>query len=139
MGRAAAAGKTEKKEHLLAETDDMWVALRHKHFADAINEITRTMAEFQQKNKAAAYKQGAGGDGSLDLRNMKNLVSSLPQYRYSFTAYDTNWNASGSSTLDVISTSVCHLLSHSRCCFPAQLVNIRTAQLVLKPAVCRGV
>ena len=75
------AGKTEKKEHLLAETDDMWVALRHKHFADATNEITRTMDEFRQKNKAAAYKQGAGGDGALDLRNMKNLVSSLPQYR----------------------------------------------------------
>lgn len=77
----ASAGKTEKKEHLLAETDDMWVALRHKHFADATNEITRTMDEFRQKNKAAAYKQGAGGDGALDLRNMKNLVSSLPQYR----------------------------------------------------------
>lgn len=80
-GETSAAGKTEKKEHLLAETDDMWVALRHKHFADATNEITRTMDEFRQKNKAAAYKQGAGGDGSLDLRNMKNLVSSLPQYR----------------------------------------------------------
>lgn len=67
----------------------MWVALRHKHFADATNEITRTMDEFRQKNKAAAYKQGAGGDGALDLRNMKNLVSSLPQYRYGRTAVKT--------------------------------------------------
>lgn len=57
------------------------MALRHKHFADATNEITRTMDEFRQKNKAAAYKQGAGADGALDLRNMKTLVSSLPQYR----------------------------------------------------------
>ena len=75
------AGKTEKKEHLLAETDDMWVALRHKHFAAATIEITRTLDEFRSKNKAAAYKQGGGGDGALDMRNMKNLVSSLPQYR----------------------------------------------------------
>lgn len=75
------AGKTEKKEHLLAETDDMWVALRHKHFAAATIEITRTLDEFRAKNKAAAYKQGGGGDGALDMRNMKNLVSSLPQYR----------------------------------------------------------
>lgn len=75
------AGKTEKKEHLLAETDDMWVALRHKHFAAATIEITRTLDEFRAKNKAAAYKQGSGGDGALDMRNMKNLVSSLPQYR----------------------------------------------------------
>ena len=75
------AGKTEKKEHLLAETDDMWVALRHKHFAAATIEITRTLDEFRAKNKAAAYKEGGSGDGALDMRNMKNLVSSLPQYR----------------------------------------------------------
>ena len=75
------AGKTEKKEHLLAESDDMWVALRHKHFAAATIEITRTLDEFRAKNKAAAYKQGNGGDGALDMRNMRSLVSSLPQYR----------------------------------------------------------
>lgn len=76
-----AAGKTEKKEHLLAESDDMWVALRHKHFAAATIEITRTLDEFRAKNKAAAYKQGNGSDGTLDMRNMRSLVSSLPQYR----------------------------------------------------------
>ena len=67
---------------MLAESDDMWVALRHKHFAAATIEITRTLDEFRAKNKAAAYKQGSGGDGGLDMRNMRSLVSSLPQYRY---------------------------------------------------------
>lgn len=70
---------------MLAESDDMWVALRHKHFAAATIEITRTLDEFRAKNKAAAYKQGSGGDGGLDMRNMRSLVSSLPQYRYAKT------------------------------------------------------
>ena len=70
----------EKKEHLLAETDEMWVSLRHKHFAEATQEITRMLDDFRQKNKAAAYKGGNDG-GGLDMRNMRNLVSSLPQYR----------------------------------------------------------
>eukprot|EP00891_Asterochloris_glomerata_P007891 jgi/Astpho2/7891/gw1.00118.18.1_t len=74
------AGKMEKKEHLLAETDEMWVSLRHKHFAEATQEITRMLDDFRQKNKAAAYKGGNDG-GGLDMRNMRNLVSSLPQYR----------------------------------------------------------
>ena len=121
MERAADAGKTEKKEHLLAETDDMWVALRHKHFADATNEITRTMDEFRQKNKAAAYKQGAGGDGALDLRNMKNLVSSLPQYRCSFTARQRN--VSHSSTFIVLHRlSVCCSMHAETCSMLCDLI-----------------
>lgn len=63
----------------------MWVALRHKHFAAATIEITRTLDEFRAKNKAAAYKQGGTGDGALDMRNMRSLVSSLPQYRSAAT------------------------------------------------------
>ena len=75
-----AAGKLEKKEHLLAESDDIWVALRHKHVAAATIEISKSFNDFMAKNKAAAYK-GSGGDGGLDMRIMRGLVSSLPQYR----------------------------------------------------------
>lgn len=75
------AGKTEKKEHVLGESDEMWVALRHKHFAAVTQEIKGTMSEFLQKNKAATYKKGAAADGSFDTKNIKSLASSLPQYR----------------------------------------------------------
>jgi syntaxin-binding protein 1 len=75
-------GKMEKKEHLLSESDTMWVQLRHKHFAEATQVIANTLDDFRQKNRAAAYKQGGNSDGdALDMRSMRNLVSSLPQYR----------------------------------------------------------
>lgn len=37
---SANAGQVEEKQHVLNEKDSMWVDLRHKHFADAINDIS---------------------------------------------------------------------------------------------------
>ena len=65
--------------------------LRHLHFAGASLRLTRAMDEFAQKHKAAGgygkNKGGnaggatGGGNATLDMRGMRSLVQSLPQYR----------------------------------------------------------
>jgi syntaxin-binding protein 1 len=73
-------GRSEAKEHLLDERDELWLKLRHEHFASAASQITRLLDEFRSKHKAANYK-GAGDGTGLDMRGMRSLVQSLPQYR----------------------------------------------------------
>ncbi|KAK9819584.1 hypothetical protein WJX72_000024 [[Myrmecia] bisecta] len=76
-------GKIEQKEHVLGESDDLWVDLRHKHFAAASLEISKMLEDFRAKNKVASYKNASDGGGaaSLDTRDMRRLAQSLPQYR----------------------------------------------------------
>eukprot|EP00884_Botryococcus_braunii_P006265 jgi/Botrbrau1/1563/Bobra.0107s0050.1 len=74
------AGRSETKEHLLDERDELWLKLRHQHFAAAAAHITQSLDEFRSKHKAANYKGGGDGSG-LDMRGMRSLVQSLPQYR----------------------------------------------------------
>jgi len=57
------------------------VELRHKHFGFASQRVAQLLDEFRAKNRTAAtYKGGADG-GALDMRAMRGLVASLPQYR----------------------------------------------------------
>jgi Sec1 family len=76
---APAAGQLQEKEHLLNEKDGLWLALRHRHFADACAEIASRMDEFRSKNAAA---RRTGNEDALDVRNMRRLVQALPQYRW---------------------------------------------------------
>ena len=57
-----------------------WVELRHKHFGFASQRVATLLDEFRAKNRAASYKGGADGS-ALDMRAMRGLVASLPQYR----------------------------------------------------------
>ena len=54
--------------------------LRHKHFGFASQRVATLLDEFRAKNRAASYKGGADGS-ALDMRAMRGLVASLPQYR----------------------------------------------------------
>lgn len=63
---------------MLNEKDGLWLALRHRHFADACAEIAGRMDEFRSKNAAA---RRTGAEDALDVRNMRRLVQALPQYR----------------------------------------------------------
>lgn len=89
-------GRSEAKEHLLDERDELWLKLRHEHFASAASQITRNLDEFRTKHKAANYK-GAGDGSGLDMRGMRSLVQSLPQYRYK-RFYTGNKSSSNSSS-----------------------------------------
>jgi syntaxin-binding protein 1 len=71
-------GQLQEKEHMLNEKDGLWLALRHRHFADACAEIAGRMDEFRSKNAAA---RRTGAEDALDVRNMRRLVQALPQYR----------------------------------------------------------
>ncbi|BDA46397.1 probable protein transport Sec1a [Coccomyxa sp. Obi] len=75
-----AGGKMESKEHILDERDELWVELRHRHFAEATSRIANMMDEFKAKNRAASYR-GGGGNDAMDMRAMRQLVQGLPQYR----------------------------------------------------------
>lgn len=55
--------------------------LRHLHFAEASKRLTNMLDEFRQKQAAASYRSGGGNADAMDMRNMRNLVQSLPQYR----------------------------------------------------------
>jgi hypothetical protein len=55
--------------------------LRHLHFAEATKRLTNMMDDFRKKHAAASYGGGAGKSDSMDMRGMRNLVQSLPQYR----------------------------------------------------------
>ena len=57
-----------------------WVELRHKHFGFASQRVATLLDEFRAKNRVASYKGGADGS-ALDMRAMRGLVASLPQYR----------------------------------------------------------
>ena len=65
--------------HTLSEKDSMWLELRHRHFADACNDISGQMESFRTKNAAARHRSGGGGQ--LDVRDMRRLVQALPQFR----------------------------------------------------------
>ncbi|KAL4529037.1 hypothetical protein Ndes2526B_g06871 [Nannochloris sp. 'desiccata'] len=71
-------GKTEPKEHVLDERDDMHVDLRHRHFAAASLRISSAMDDLRAQSRLA----GRGSSvGQLDLKGMSKLVQALPQYR----------------------------------------------------------
>lgn len=57
------------------------VELRHLHFAEASTRLTNMLDEFRRKQAAASYRSGGGNADAMDMRNMRNLVQSLPQYR----------------------------------------------------------
>ncbi|KAI8914350.1 Sec1-like protein [Gorgonomyces haynaldii] len=65
------------------ENDPIWILIRHWHFAEAVDYIRNAFQKFISENKAAA--QALGGDSNsqgLDsLKQMKDTLSSLPQFQ----------------------------------------------------------
>ncbi|KAK9906798.1 hypothetical protein WJX75_008240 [Coccomyxa subellipsoidea] len=76
-----AGGKVESKEHILDERDELWVELRHQHFAEVTQRIANMMDDFKAKNRAASYRGNGKSNDAMDMRAMRNLVQGLPQYR----------------------------------------------------------
>ena len=72
------AGETETHDVLLDENDTVWVELRHKHIAEASTRLNEDMANFTRGNKLASARKR---EGSVDMKDLKGMVESLPQYR----------------------------------------------------------
>ena len=60
--------------------DTVQVELRHQHIGAVSARLSALTEEFRTKHQAASYR-GAGASNAMDMRNMRNLVQSLPQYR----------------------------------------------------------
>lgn len=52
------SGKSEEKEMLVTELDEVWCELRHAFIADVYSTLANKFRDFQSKNKAAKI-QGA--------------------------------------------------------------------------------
>ncbi|MEW5299817.1 MAG: hypothetical protein WDW36_002793 [Sanguina aurantia] len=78
-------GKSEEKEMLVTELDEVWGELRHAFIADVYQTLANKFRDFQDKNKAAKIQGGmkdkAGGTGELSAGNIKALIAALPQFR----------------------------------------------------------
>ncbi len=59
----------------------MQVELRYQHIGAVSARLSALTEEFRTKHAAASYKGGAGNGNAMDMRNMRSLVQSLPQYR----------------------------------------------------------
>ncbi|PNW76570.1 hypothetical protein CHLRE_11g467699v5 [Chlamydomonas reinhardtii] len=75
-----AGGKAESREALLAESDDLWVELRHMFIAEVYSSIANRFKDFQAKSKVARA-QGTGVDKKADAASIRQLIVALPQYR----------------------------------------------------------
>ena len=64
------------------DKDPLWMKLRHKFFADALNDVASGVAAL---NKTAAAR-GESNKGTIELQNMKQLTQALPEYTYARTA-----------------------------------------------------
>ena len=80
LTHSALASPEETATSRAGECGRRWVELRHKHFGFASQRVATLLDEFRAKNRAASYKGGADGS-ALDMRAMRGLVASLPQYR----------------------------------------------------------
>jgi len=77
-----ASGTKGVRQHILDETDDLWVELRHSFIAEVYSTVSERLRQFQEKNKAAKYKTGQGGNVSnMSGGNIKALIQALPEYR----------------------------------------------------------
>ncbi len=58
--------------------------LRHQHIGAVSARLSALTEEFKSKHQAASYRGGAAGgtdSAEIDMRAMRSLVQSLPQYR----------------------------------------------------------
>ena len=58
------------------DKDPWWMKLRHKFFADALNDVAAGVSAL---NKTAAAR-GESNKGTIELQNMKQLTQALPEY-----------------------------------------------------------
>ncbi|KAI9223501.1 Sec1-like protein [Blastocladiella britannica] len=84
-------GKDGNKEVPLDDNDHLWVQMRHKHVAEAIDTILAMFNKFLSENKAANAAMGGGG-GQADLKTLKDTLAAMPQFQEMKQKYSIHIN-----------------------------------------------
>ncbi|EGD74180.1 syntaxin binding protein 2 [Salpingoeca rosetta] len=73
------AGRASRKQVRLDESDDLWVAFRHRHISEVFREVTEKFKAFSDEAKRT---QGLPkGEASESTKALKDLLKALPQHR----------------------------------------------------------
>eukprot|EP00890_Picochlorum_soloecismus_P006131 jgi/Picsp_1/6519/NSC_03863-R1_sm sec1-family protein len=72
------SGQTEEKDHVLDEKDELFVDLRHRHFAEVSTKISSLLEDLVKNSRPRGSQKSLN---ELDLRSMAKLVQSLPKYQ----------------------------------------------------------
>ncbi|CAD7700025.1 unnamed protein product [Ostreobium quekettii] len=71
--------KSEKKEVVLGEHDELWVEIRHMHIAQASRAVNERMEDFRKRNEAA--RRGGDMGSGMSASDMRKLIQALPEFR----------------------------------------------------------
>ncbi|KAJ3201238.1 vacuolar sorting protein VPS33/slp1 [Entophlyctis luteolus] len=78
---------------VLDDTDAIWMLIRHWHYVDAVDYVRENFNKFLSENKAAASMLNANSKRGLEnLNDMKDTISSLPQFQELKAKYSVHIN-----------------------------------------------
>lgn len=75
------ASETMDKDYLLDEKDELWVELRGKHIAQAIELIQGRISEIMNSQTGSTLGKKSGEGGEMSLADMGAALKALPEYR----------------------------------------------------------
>ncbi|KAI9313586.1 Sec1-like protein [Dichotomocladium elegans] len=77
-------GSIGTKEVVLDEEDSVYTSIRHLHIADCTDRLIEEFNKFLEENKSAVQsgdRSGAPKDAAKSLKDMKDMLSNLPQFQ----------------------------------------------------------
>lgn len=83
-------GEKQNRHVMLDENDDIWVKYRHKHIAEAQQELGRAFNAFVEQNKeisSLTRKDGKNKAKTTDTKQISAMIHKLPQYQDTLSKY----------------------------------------------------